>query len=226
MTALNAFRKHSLHRLYKHLQTDAAKSITLKKIAAAFGDDKSNDARAAGTISADEFVAALADTPSSNAPIEDFDRATRAVTPIEVLPPYRMWFDLTPDALSALTKDLMESRRATLDAVASTRPPTAASTVLAVAQSDAALSSIESMIDFPQHVSTCKKLRDASAKATTELSAFEVEQSMRVDVYKAIEEFAKSAEAATLVGEEKRMLERMLREARRNGLQLDSDKRG
>lgn len=225
MNSLNAFRTHTLRRLHKHLQNEGAKSITFKTIVAAFGDDNCDDSRPASTLSAEDFVAKLAATPSSTALVEVFDHAARSATPADVLPPYRMWFDLTPDALSALTKDWMESKRATLDAVATTRPATAASTVLAMAESDAALSSIESMIDFPQHVSTCKALRDASAAATTELSAFLVEQSMRVDVYKALEEFAASDEAAALVGEEKRLLKKMLEQSHRNGLQLDSDKR-
>ena len=49
-------------------------------------------------------------------------------------------------------------------------------------------------MDFVQHVSTEKELRDASSEASQKLGDFGVECEMRQDVYRALCEFKSSAD--------------------------------
>ena len=78
---------------------------------------------------------------------------------------------------------------------------------------------------LPGMVATSKELRDASSEAEKKLEEFEVEMSMRKDVFDRVQAFSETDEAKTLSPELKRYVEKNVRDGKRNGLHLDEDKR-
>jgi len=80
-------------------------------------------------------------------------------------------------------------------------------------------------LQLPGMVSTDKELRDASSDAEKKLEEFEVEMSMRKDLFDNIMAFSKTEEAQSLSPELKRYVEKLVRDGMRNGLHLDEAKR-
>jgi len=81
-------------------------------------------------------------------------------------------------------------------------------------------------IDFFQHVSPNKELRDASVAADKKLSEFDVEQSMRQDVFDSFVAVEKLPAFKSLKPEAKRFVEKNIKVGKRNGLHLSSDIQG
>ncbi|KAH3809168.1 thimet oligopeptidase-like isoform X2 [Dreissena polymorpha] len=77
-------------------------------------------------------------------------------------------------------------------------------------------------IDFVQHVFEDKTLRDASSAADKRLSEFDVEISMRQDVFQSIVDFEKKG-LDGLTAEQKRYVERQIKIGKRNGLHLSKE---
>lgn len=221
---LSDFRTHTLRRLHNHFKLEASALNSISKIATHF-DAYLDDSRAASTLSVDEFILLLSDTPKVSGSLFEFDKAVRAATPAKYLPQHGLWFDLTADALRSLGTELMKSEREMLDKIANTKPPTVDSIIHAPTADEAYRSKFESMLSFPQNVSADKDIRQASVEAEKELTEFQVEQGMRMDVYLAFEKFSATEEAAALNGEKRRYLDEALRSFRREGLQLEKSKR-
>ncbi|XP_055885225.1 thimet oligopeptidase-like isoform X1 [Biomphalaria glabrata] len=76
-------------------------------------------------------------------------------------------------------------------------------------------------IDFLQHVSPDKDLRDASVAADKRMSDFDVELSMRQDVFESFVALEKKEEFKTFKPEARRFVERIIKNGKRNGLHLD-----
>jgi len=129
----------------------------------------------------------------------------------------------------SITKDTLEKTRKLHDQIAAI-PPSERSyetVILPLATREAAVEAIMGPLSFYQNVSASKELRDASNEAEGLLRDFNVEASMRVDVFEAIKSAAESIEKTgkELAPEEKRLVDKMLLEGKRAGLDLPEEKR-
>ena len=95
-----------------------------------------------------------------------------------------------------------------------------------LSKTEADFHSLEPVL-FYQNVSTDKELRDASSQAEVTLRDFLVEVEMRIDVFKAKKnaEANIKAQGVKLTPEEQRLVDKMLLEGKRSGLDLPEDKR-
>ena len=78
---------------------------------------------------------------------------------------------------------------------------------------------------FMAYVAEDDALRETARDWEEKLSKYGVELGFREDLYNAVREYAASREASALRGEEQRLLERTLRDYRRNGFELPKEQR-
>ncbi|XP_045134136.1 thimet oligopeptidase-like [Portunus trituberculatus] len=80
-----------------------------------------------------------------------------------------------------------------------------------------------SPVDFPQHAAVDKAVREASSKAEQKLEEFDVEMSMRKDIFDRVVEFKESVSTDGLTAEQKRLVEKLILHGKRNGLHLSEE---
>lgn len=124
----------------------------------------------------------------------------------------------TPEEIGSVTEELMSKQKAVLDAVASAPVKDWASVMLPLATLDRDLEAVTASITFLKDVSTSEAVRDAAAAAQSKLSAFEIEQGMRLDVYQSVQAFASNTDMSGFDAESKRLVERTIRDGVRKGL--------
>ncbi|XP_071496842.1 thimet oligopeptidase-like [Diadema antillarum] len=137
----------------------------------------------------------------------------------------RLRWDLTPEDIKTQAEELKKSSLAVYDAVGSVPKDqlTFNNIIKALADNDCEYGVKRNMLDFPQHVSPSKEVREASTEADKKLSDFDVEMSMRQDVFDNLVAFQEKADASSLKPEAKRYLEKRIKYGRRNGLHLPKD---
>ncbi|BFY99936.1 hypothetical protein BsWGS_02976 [Bradybaena similaris] len=120
---------------------------------------------------------------------------------------------------------LMESVKTVYDAIGalSDDEVTYNNVVKAAADSDSWYAVQRNNIDFLQHVSSDKELRDASVAADKKMSEFDVELSMRQDVFESFVAAEKLEDSKTWKPEARRFVERIIKIGRRNGLHLPKE---
>ncbi|KAJ1965847.1 metalloendopeptidase [Dipsacomyces acuminosporus] len=135
-------------------------------------------------------------------------------------------FVRTPAHISASIRSIISRGKEVQDAVASQKAPTFSNTVAPLAMFENDHGAESSIVTFLQNVSTDKAVRDASSRAEQELRVFHIESMMRQDVYKSVKSvFDNKDELSKLDPEDRRLVEKLELQFRRNGLALSEDQR-
>lgn len=137
----------------------------------------------------------------------------------------------TPEEVVSVTKRALAQNKAVSDKVAAL--PEAEcnfeTVFLPLADAEAEVLIICEPLAFYQNVSTSKELRDASNQAEVLQRDFDVEESMRLDVFKAKtaaeKNLRKSGEWEKLSDEQRRLVEKMVLDGKRAGLALPEKER-
>ena len=136
-------------------------------------------------------------------------------------------FDWNPAEIKTQSESIMNYSRKVLDTIGSLslKDVSPLSVISSMNEMHRKTSVQSSSIDFLQHVSACKEVRDASREADKMLSDFWVEMSMRTDVFHRfcdLNEKVKSKEFV-LSPEDDRFLKDEILDGKRNGLHLNDE---
>ncbi|KAM3938843.1 thimet oligopeptidase [Leptodactylus fuscus] len=138
----------------------------------------------------------------------------------------RLRWDLTPENIRSMASSLIEKTKCVYDTIGCLPLDCVnyENTLKALADVEVEYSVERNMLDFLQHVSSNKDVRTASTEADKVLSEFDVEKSMREDVYRRLERLQAVLPPDSLKPEAKRFLERLIKLCQRNGLNLSPEK--
>ncbi|XP_060070329.1 thimet oligopeptidase-like [Ylistrum balloti] len=137
---------------------------------------------------------------------------------------HKLRWDLTPESIVKGAISLIEKSKLVYDGVGSLNKDniTYDSVVKALADNDCEYAVLRNNLDFMQQVSSNKELRDASVAADKKLSDFDIEMSMRKDVFDSVVDFQEK-HSDGLKPEAARFVERMIKYGKRNGLHLPKE---
>ncbi|KDR70896.1 hypothetical protein GALMADRAFT_254514 [Galerina marginata CBS 339.88] len=138
-------------------------------------------------------------------------------------------WDHTEKNIADLTKQAVEKYRAVLDAVGELDLKDCNFDSIRLAQAETAFKHATEPLVFYKNVSPSKELRDASAESESLVRDFDVESSMRIDVFKAKAAAERNIKESDQWGkmtlEEQHLVEKMMLDGTRAGLALPPDKR-
>eukprot|EP01117_Protostelium_nocturnum_P003259 TRINITY_DN1420_c0_g2_i1.p2 TRINITY_DN1420_c0_g2~~TRINITY_DN1420_c0_g2_i1.p2 ORF type:complete len:759 (-),score=281.48 TRINITY_DN1420_c0_g2_i1:2611-4866(-) len=143
--------------------------------------------------------------------------------------PNRLRFDLTAEQVRDLTTEIINKHKKSLDDIVSvpSENRTFENTVRAFSDAEGEFSSSRSNCDFYAQVSADKSLRDVSNEMSTKLDSSNTEVFSREDVFLALSDYQKKnkSKVEKLDDESKRLLEKILLDYRRSGMDLDKEAR-
>ena len=124
-------------------------------------------------------------------------------------------------------EDAISEAQSLVDRVASLAAgaPTFENTMLAIEQIDDVLGQASGRYGFLSQVAPDDALREAAHQAEEKLDTFATGLGFHEGLYRAVSDFAASAEGQSLEGVEARLVERTLRDFHRNGLELEAGDR-
>ncbi|KAG7260145.1 hypothetical protein CRUP_025402 [Coryphaenoides rupestris] len=133
-------------------------------------------------------------------------------------------WDLSPDDIKTRTDDVIQRMKAAYDRIGSldVEKVSAENTLLPLAWAKFNYAASRHVLDFPQFVSPLKAVRSASTEAEKKLAKFDVEISMRQDVFHRVIALQKKLQD-NVTPEEKRFLNRIVTLGKRNGLHLSNE---
>uniref|UniRef100_A0A672IIN8 Neurolysin (metallopeptidase M3 family) n=1 Tax=Salarias fasciatus TaxID=181472 RepID=A0A672IIN8_SALFA len=133
-------------------------------------------------------------------------------------------WDLCPEDIKAATDSLIARVQKVYDDIGSLSIENVSveNTLRALAHAKLDYASSRHVLDFPQFVCPSKEVRSASTEADKKLSEFDVELSMRGDVFERLRALQAKPQNS-LLPEEKRFLDRLVLLGQRKGLHLSKD---
>ncbi|XP_047424970.1 neurolysin, mitochondrial [Mugil cephalus] len=134
-------------------------------------------------------------------------------------------WDLSPDEIRSTTDSLIARVKKIYDDIGAldVENVSVENTLEALANAKLDYASSRHVLDFPQYVCASKELRSASTEADKKLSEFDVEISMREDVFGRITALQKKLQDVKISAEEKRFLDRLVTLGQRKGLHLSKE---
>ncbi|XP_071545618.1 thimet oligopeptidase-like [Panulirus ornatus] len=132
---------------------------------------------------------------------------------------------VTPDDIEKQTDALIHRQRTAYDSIGSTPldKVTYENVIKHLADLMAERATLGSPLDFPQHAATDKAVREASSKAEQKLEEFDVEMSMRKDIFDRVVAFRDTVNMEGFSDEQKRLIEKLILHGKRNGLHLSEE---
>lgn len=134
---------------------------------------------------------------------------------------------LTPDQIAEACAGAMEQCNTAIAAIVAVPggERTFGNTFGALENASDILGKTSGTYGFMSYVSADDAVRETARDWEEQLSKYAVELAFREDLYEAVREYAAAPEASSLRGEEQRLLDRTMRDYRRNGFELPPDKR-